>query len=153
MSLVNKKYFYVRPTNSVLLESCNTVERVSIDKIKNLACFAVSLKETINVFNPLDYLTLLADFYGNNDNDLSDTYRKLSVSHFGMNFLCTCIKMVILEVLFRETGIDEQLAQAYNSELTDYNGQLELNDAMFTVQVQEDDEFAYAKAVYRKMGN
>ncbi len=126
-----EKYFYVRPTNSILLEENQSVSEISLDDIKLLALFALSLKENINITSPLEYIASLNEFYANNENELKTTYTKLSISHFGMTFLSTNIKLAILENLFRENGIDEKLTEVYNNELTEYYGQLDLNKAMF----------------------
>ena len=136
MENVDKTVFYTRPTNSILLETNNKVQEVNLEDIRKLALFALSLRPNGNVSEPLEYAMALNEFFSNNENELSEAYSKLSVSHFGLVFLSTNIKLALLELLFRENGIDEKIAQVYNNELVEYNGQLALNDAMFAKEIQ-----------------
>ena len=125
-------YFFVKPNN---LESDNdTVYQININDIYYLSLLATTLKPLPEITENIGYAVALDEYYSQNADNYSECYHNLISSSDGKIFLCTSIKLMLLEKQFKNFGINEKNLQAYKIAIQDYQHQIEFNKSMFTEQ-------------------
>lgn len=126
---MNKEYFYVNLVPEISFSQMGTEPcPVKVDDVNALARLSLTLTPEVEVTEAFGYASALGTYFRENDDELKESYSKLTSDSTGNEFLCTTIALSLFEKSFRENGISDDMMERYNRIVDNYQKQLKVNN-------------------------
>ena len=130
-----RDYFEIKPSDSYIKlfkVPEDTTFQVNLSTVNLLVSLALTLDPVSDVREEFGYASALEEFLRDAKHPLHSYYLMLTADDYGREFLCTSIRLTLMEQDFRRSGIDNINSERYNQVLSRYHQQLSYNESLYS---------------------